>query len=86
MDDLKRFEEISIGNDLIYVSCPFPLPLELMGASSSSIGPAVEAAALASASYSRSSDAPKIGYGTAGFRTDAELLDNAPKGNASKNG
>ncbi|CAE7858489.1 PGM3, partial [Symbiodinium microadriaticum] len=39
-------------------------------------GQAAEAAAMAKSSYSRSSDATPIGYGTAGFRTLADVLDN----------
>ena len=45
-------------------------------ASSSAVGQAAEAATLAASSYSRPSDAPTIGYGTAGFRTNADVLDN----------
>eukprot|EP00435_Cladocopium_sp_Y103_P029301 s663_g7.t1 len=47
-----------------------------MGSSTSFVGQAAEAAAMAVSSYSRPSDAPPIGYGTAGFRTNAEVLDN----------
>lgn len=47
-----------------------------MGSATSYVGQAAEAAAMAVSSYSRPSDAPPIGYGTAGFRTNAELLDN----------
>eukprot|EP00438_Fugacium_kawagutii_P035842 Skav200294 [mRNA] locus=scaffold2127:456060:465704:+ [translate_table: standard] len=48
-----------------------------MGSSTSSaVGQAAEAAAMAASSYSRPSSAPPIGYGTAGFRSAADVLDN----------
>ncbi|CAJ1352913.1 unnamed protein product [Effrenium voratum] len=45
------------------------------GSASSAVGPGAEAAALAGACYSRPAGAPQLGYGTAGFRTVADVLD-----------